>query len=139
MDPFIDFLLGFLSIAFLLETMILIGFFISGERRTHESSSFLKRFHEWMDKWDNDGTRWKKMGEGYLLIGAGVICLEIGQFFSCLNNPSINFSWVVQALEKLFSLISPGLAIVGIGMAIYAFGVSLIDGQIIKTNLENIK
>jgi hypothetical protein len=139
MDPFIDFLLGFLSIAFLFETMILIGFFISGKKRTQESSSFLKRFHKLMDKWDNDGVRWKTMGECYIIIGAGATLLEVGQFFSDLNVSSINFSWLVQALKTLFSLISPGLAIAGIGIAIYAFGVSLIEGQIIKTNLDKQK
>jgi len=89
-----------------------------------------------MDKWNDDVTRWKKMGVIYLLIGAGAICLEIGHFFSNLDISSTNFSWVVQSLISLFYSISPGLAILGIGMAIYAFGASLIDSEIIKTNLK---
>jgi len=89
-----------------------------------------------MDKWDNDGVRWKKMGEVYILIGAFAIILEVIQYFSCISLSSINLLWALQALLTLFSSISPGLAIAGIGMAIYAFGVSLIDGQTIKTNQE---
>ena len=87
-----------------------------------------------MDKWDNDGQRWKKMGEIYMLFGAGATALEVGHFFAS-TNISIPF---INELLTLFSTISPGLAIAGIGMAIYAFGVNLIDSQLIKTKLEQL-
>jgi len=134
MDTFTPFLLGFLSIAFLLETTVLIGVFIHVKHGNCESLSIIKKIHKLMDKWDNDGQRWKKMGEIYMLFGAGATALEVGHFFAS-TNISIPF---INELLTLFSTISPGLAIAGIGMAIYAFGVNLIDSQLIKTKLEQL-
>jgi hypothetical protein len=132
MDYFTDYLLAFFSIAFLIETMILIGIFINEKRKNQDSSSFFCRSQKLMDEWDNDGPRWKKMGEIYMMVGAGATALEVGQFLAS-TNLSISF---ITGLLTLFTTVSPGLSIAGIGMGIYAFGVNLVDSQIIRSKIK---
>jgi rRNA-processing protein FCF1 len=97
------------------------------------NNSLYRRFRRWTDKYDTDGPRWKQMGEIYMGFGAFAGFIEVVHFF-WYYDPSIwrdvgflqHFS---QSLLNFFSTISPGVTILGVGLAIYAFGVSLIENQ----------
>jgi fumarate reductase subunit C len=98
--------------------------------------SIFGRFHQLMEKWDNDGARWKKMGEVYMLIGAGATAIEISSFISYYDLSSWAQEGILQSTQntllQLFVIVSPGITIAGVGLAIYAFGVSLVDNQKLK-------
>ena len=117
--------------------MVLIGVFI-GRKRDNQKFPSNNNFLQKLDELDNDGVRWKKLGEGYIIIGLGALCLELAQWITQITNYSLSIEWITQNLLGLFTTTSPSLVIAGIGMTLFAFGASLLDGQIIKANLEKL-
>jgi len=58
--------------------MVLIGIFI-GRKRDQKFPSNRFNLLQKLDELDNDGLIWKKLGEAYMMIGVGALCLEIAQ------------------------------------------------------------
>jgi len=98
--------------------------------------SILSKFHRLNEKMDNDGPLWKKMGEVYMGIGAIAIAIEFISFLQVWDVTSYRdvgyLQYLLNGLLQFVSTMSPGLTVLGVGLAVYAFGVSLVENQEIK-------
>lgn len=99
------------------------------------------KFRQWDDKLDNNGNYFKGFGLAFMLIGFIVLLLNVIPVLIALQfDPKIGFfQQIIQDLTQFFTATISGLTILGVGIAIYAFGVNLIQSQQIEGLLKEIK
>jgi hypothetical protein len=123
-----DLLFAFFIIAFVIETMLLIGIYIQRKPDSVKKLpliSFLLRFHEFNMKSVDNGNQLKDIG--LKIMYTGIIAAVIEYFYTIYYmDKSLSF---IPMLNEYFINFSPSFTFLGTGFAIYAFGVTLLGLQ----------
>jgi hypothetical protein len=109
---------------------------LEGDLEKTKKGSIFNKIWQRVEDLDRDGPRWKKLGETYMFFGAIATTIEVISFVQTFDTSSWKtiglIHYLVNAFLQLFTTIAPGVTVLGVGLAIYAFGINLIDNQKIK-------
>jgi hypothetical protein len=126
MDTLIDLLLAFFILAFLIETMLLIGIYRQKKlikKSTNKTSFFslITGFHERNMNAVENVRQLKDVGLKIIYLGLFAVIIEFFYTTYYLDKTQE----FVPLFHEYFLNISPAFTILGTGFAVYAFGVAL--------------